>query len=111
MSDQIEIGSFPQRSASERFVLLFLLGLSCFIFVARLHTYNEPVEHDITTAAVIANEMRAGRHYYSEVWENKPPAVHIANVIAQDLFGYGRGSIYALNVGLSIIDRTSAIAE
>jgi len=103
MSDQIEIGSSPQRSASKRFVLLFLLGLSCFIFVARLHTYNEPVEHDITTAAVIANEMRAGRHYYSEVWENKPPAVHIANVIAQDLFGYGRGSIYALNVALSII--------
>src|SRR5881296_1920346 len=92
-----------QGEPTQRFALLFLLGLSCFIAFARFHTYDEPVEHDITTAAVIANEVRAGRHYYSEVWENKPPAVHIANVIAQDLFGYGRGSIYALNVALSII--------
>src|SRR5437870_13314089 len=97
MSDQIEIGSYPQRSASNRFVLLFLLGLSCFISVARLHTYNEPAEHDITTAAVLANEMRAGRHYYSEVWENRPPAAPIANVIAQDLFCCYTRSIYAPN--------------
>src|SRR5438132_3936059 len=47
--------------------------------------------------------MRAGRHYYSEVGENKPPAVHIANLAAQVLFGYRRASIYALNVGLSLI--------
>src|SRR5713101_7053484 len=103
MSDATETHSFLQGIASKQFALLFLLGLACFISLARLHTYEEPVEHDITTAAVIANEMRAGRQYYSDVWENKPPAVHISNLFAQYLFGYGRGSIYALNVGLSII--------
>jgi hypothetical protein len=103
MSDPTETHSFFQGIASKQFALLFLLGLTCFIFLARFHTYEEPVEHDITTAAVIANEMRQGRQYYSEVWENKPPAVHISNLFAQYLFGYGRGSIYALNVGLSVI--------
>lgn len=103
MNDQTETQSYLQRIGSQRFVLCFLLALSCFIAFARFHTYEESVEHDITTAAVIANEMRAGRQYYSDLWENKPPAVHIANVVAQDLFGYGRGSIYALNVTLSII--------
>ena len=103
MTNQIETDSFLQEITAKRFTLLFLLGLSLFIVFARFHTYDEPVEHDITTASVIANEMRNGRRYYSEVWENKPPAVHIANVIAQNLFGYNRVSIYALNVSLSII--------
>jgi hypothetical protein len=102
MSDQIETDSFSQEITTKRFAVLFLLGLALFIAFARFHTYYEPVEHDITTASVIANEMRHGRRYYSEVWENKPPAVHIANLIAQVIFGYNRASIYALNVFLSI---------
>lgn len=102
MSDQIETDSLVPEITTKRFTVLFLLGLSLFIAFARFHTYSEPVEHDITTASVIANEMRNGRRYYSEVWENKPPAVHIANLIAQVLFGYNRASIYALNVFLSI---------
>ena len=101
MSESIEPHFLP--TITKRFVLLFILGLSCFITLARWHTYYESVEHDITTASVIANEMREGRRYYSDVWENKPPAVHIANLFSQYLFGYGRGSIYALNVALSII--------
>jgi hypothetical protein len=40
-----------QGEPTQRFALLFLLGLSCFIVFARFHTYDEPVEHDITTAA------------------------------------------------------------
>src|SRR5260370_1738471 len=101
MSDQTETHSFLQRS--QQIALLFLLGLSCFIAVARFHTYEEPVEHDITVASVIANEMRAGRAYYSDLWENKPPGTYIGHVVAQSLFRYGRGSLYALNVGLALI--------
>ncbi len=103
MTDSVEKGSFFQGVVREHFAVLFLLGLVCFIAFARFHTYNEPLEHDITATAVIANEMRLGRSYYSEVWENKPPALYIVHIIAQSLFGYGRGSMYALNVGLGFI--------
>src|SRR6267378_7372308 len=103
MSDPTETHSFFQGIASKQFALIFLLGLTCFIFLARFHTYEEPVEHDITTAAVIANEMREGRAYYSDLWEIKPPGWFAGHVVAQSLFGYGPGSLYALNVGLAVI--------
>jgi hypothetical protein len=103
MTESIATNSQPDRIAHQRITLLFLLGLSCFIAVARFHTYDEPVEHDITATAVIANEMRAGRPYYSDVWENKPPALYIVHMIGQSLFGYGRGYLYALNVSLAVI--------
>lgn len=92
-----------QGEPTQRLALLFLLGLSCFIVFARFHTYDEPVEHDITTAAVIANEIREGRAYYSDLWEIKPPGWFAGHVIAQTLFGYGPGSLFALNVGLAVI--------
>jgi len=87
----------------QRIALLFLIGLSCFIAIARFHTYSEPLDHDITATAVIASEMRAGRAYYSDLWENKPPARFVAHIIVQSLFGYGRSSLYALNVGLGVL--------
>ena len=103
MTDSAEQDSFFQRVSKEHFAVFFLLGLCAFIALARYHTYDEPLEHDITATAVIANEMRLGRPYYSDVWENKPPALYIAHMAAQSLFGYGRGSLYALNVGLGIL--------
>ena len=103
MTDSVEQDSFFQRVAKDRFIVFFLLGLCAFIGLARYHTYDEPLERDITATAVIANEMRLGRPYYSDVWENKPPALYIAHIAAQTLFGYGRGSLYALNVGLGIL--------
>ena len=103
MTESTATSSLLNRIANQRIILLFLLGLSCFIALARFHTYNEPLEHDITATAVIANEMRAGRPYYSDVWENKPPALYIAHIAGQYLFGYGRGYLYALNVSLALI--------
>lgn len=91
------------QEATQRFALVFLIGLSCFIAFARFHTYDEPLEHDITTAAVIANEIRAGRSYYSDLWEIKPPGWFAGHIVAQTIFGYGQGSLYALNVGLAVI--------
>jgi len=103
MTDSSENGSFFEGVVKKHFVVFFLLGLACFIAFARYHTYNEPLEHDITTAVVMSNEMRFGRLYYSDLWENKPPLQYVTFIVAQSLFGYGRGSLYALNVTLGII--------
>lgn len=103
MNNQIGKDLSLQGAPKQRFAILFLLGLSVFIAFARFHTYNEPIEHDITVAVVIASEMRAGREYYSDLWENKPPGTYIAHMASQALFGYGRGALYALNISLGIL--------
>jgi hypothetical protein len=82
---------------------LALLALALLIAVARLHTYDEPLELDITVAAVIGNELLAGRQLYTDLWDHKPPALHITHALAILLVGYGSGAIYLLNVGAAVV--------
>ena len=75
-------------------LVLLALGLA----LERLHTYHEPFERDITTYAVAAHELLAGRKLYSDIWDHKPPGIHVTYALAEALVGYGEGSIYFLNL-------------
>jgi len=79
-------------------VVAALAGLCALIFLLRLHTYNEPLERDLTTYAVIAHEMLSGKNLYSELWDHKPPAIHVTYAAAECIAGYGRNSIFLMNV-------------
>lgn len=78
--------------------IVALIGLGALIFFLRLHTYDEPLERDITTYAVIAHEMLGGKALYSDLWDHKPPAIHVTYAAAEVAAGYGRDSIFLLNV-------------
>ncbi len=75
--------------------LIALCGLICLL---RLHTYDEPLERDLTTYAVIAHEMLKGKNLYSDLWDHKPPAIHVTYAAAEGIAGYGRNSIFLMNV-------------
>jgi Dolichyl-phosphate-mannose-protein mannosyltransferase len=75
-----------------------LLVLGATIAVARLHTFDEPLERDITTYAVIGHELLAGRRLYSDLWDHKPPAIHLTFAAAEAVAGYGPREVYLLNV-------------
>jgi hypothetical protein len=90
----------PSRQTS--IVVIVLGALALLIAVARLHTYHEPLERDITSAAVIAHEMLGGRALYADMWDHKPPAIHVTHALAILLVGHGPGAIYLLNVAAAI---------
>src|SRR5437588_1998947 len=75
-----------------------LVGLCGLIFSLRLHTYSEPLERDMTTYAVIAHEMLNGKNLYSDLWDHKPPAIYVTYAAAELIAGYGRNSIFLMNV-------------
>lgn len=79
-----------------------LVGLCALIFSLRLHTYDEPLERDLTTYAVIAHEMLNGKNLYSELWDHKPPAIHVTYAAAELIAGYGRNSIFLMNAAAAI---------
>jgi hypothetical protein len=83
-------------------VVTILVVLCGVILFSRLHTYNEPLERDLTTYAVIAHEMLAGKSLYSELWDHKPPAIHVTYALAELIAGYGRDSIFLMNVVTAI---------
>jgi 4-amino-4-deoxy-L-arabinose transferase-like glycosyltransferase len=70
---------------------------------ARWDTYDEPLEMDGATYAVIAREMRAGRHLYTEVWDHKPPAIYVSYAVAQTVVGAGPAHIYVTGLFLAAI--------
>src|ERR1051326_8385446 len=76
-------------------VLVVLCGM---IFSSRLYTYRAPLERDVTTYAVIAHEMLAGKALYRELWDHKAPAIHVTYAAAELIAGYGRNSIFLMNV-------------
>ena len=79
-----------------------LIGLCAVIFSLRLHTYDEPLERDLTTYAVIAHEMLNGKNLYSDLWDHKPPAIHVTYAAAEWIAGYGRSSIFLMNAVAAI---------
>jgi 4-amino-4-deoxy-L-arabinose transferase-like glycosyltransferase len=79
-----------------------LIGLCALIFSLRLHTYNEPLERDLTTYAVIAHEMLNGKNLYGDLWDHKPPAIHVTYAAAELIAGYGRNSIILMNIVAAI---------
>ncbi len=83
--------------------LVFLLGLSALICLQRLHTYHEPLERDLTLYAVIGHELLGGRALYSDLVDNKPPAIFITYAAAEKLVGYGSGAIFLLGIIAAIV--------
>ena len=79
-----------------------LVALGGLIFFLRLHTYDEPLERDVTTYAVVAHEILSGKALYNDVWDHKPPAVHLTYAAAELTAGYGRDAIFLLSVAAAI---------
>jgi hypothetical protein len=75
----------PTRASSlPRTLIPILLAVICgVIALGRLHTYDEPIDRDIATYAVIGGEMLHGRALYSDLWDSKPPALYAAFAAAQ----------------------------
>jgi hypothetical protein len=80
------------------FILAVLISLSLVIALQRWHTYNEPLEHDLTLYAVFGHELLNGRPLYSDLWDNKPPGIFVTYAAAEKIAGYGPGAIYLLGV-------------
>jgi hypothetical protein len=83
--------------------LVILLGLSALICLQRLHTYDEPLERDLTLYAVLGHELLNGRALYSDLCENKPPAIFLTYAAAEKLVGYGTGAIFFLGIIAALV--------
>ncbi|MDB4306214.1 hypothetical protein N9980_01455 [bacterium] len=77
--------------------------LAMWIFATRWTLQYEPLERDITTYAVAGREILAGRALYSDLWDHKPPGIHLIFAGATALVGPGVPAVLLVNVALSII--------
>jgi hypothetical protein len=82
-----------------RLLTFAVLALASLVIVLeRCHTFSEPLERDITTYAVIGEELLKGRSLYSDLWDHKPPAIHLTYALAEAVAGEGPSAVFLLNV-------------
>ena len=80
-----------------------LLVFAVLLAIARLHTFDEPTDRDLGDYMTIAHELHLGKHLYTDCPDQKPPAIHLTYYLAEAITGYGRGEVYLLTVGGSIL--------
>ncbi|MCX5661318.1 MAG: glycosyltransferase family 39 protein [Planctomycetota bacterium] len=90
--------SGPGRLAA----LLVLLLLAGVIVGQRIHLRDQPLEGDITTYAVIGSEMLKGRALYGDLWDHKPPGVHVVFAATRAIAGTGPGATLLINLVCTI---------
>ncbi len=89
-------------------IILFIFAI--LIALMRLHTYSEPMDRDLGDYATLAHEMHYGKQLYSDLPDQKPPAIHITYYLAEAITGYGRGEIYLMTVAASVMTLVAGYA-
>jgi hypothetical protein len=76
--------------------ILFL----CILYMAGMawQTYDDPVGADHGVYAVIGHELLNSRRLYADLWDHKPPAIHVVYAAAELVVGYGPQQLYLLNL-------------
>ncbi|MCM2256236.1 MAG: hypothetical protein NDJ94_11250 [Vicinamibacteria bacterium] len=70
-----------------------LAALALLVVLRAALTYGEPPERDLAAYAVIAEGLLDGRALYTDLWDHKPPGVHLAYAAAQLVTGPGPASL------------------
>jgi hypothetical protein len=81
---------------------VILIGLCCLIVCQRLWTFNQPIDSDCASYALIANELLHGKHLYTDVWDHKPPGIHVTYAAIVAPFGCTPTAIFVLGVSAAI---------
>jgi hypothetical protein len=75
-----------------------LLLCAALIVAERWHTRAEPLETDLGIYAVMGHGLLEGRVLYADLWDRKPPAVHVTYAAGELLAAYGPQSVLLINI-------------
>lgn len=75
-----------------------LVAMAAIITLLRRHTLTEPLELDMSVYAVIGHGLLNGERLYADLWDHKPPGIHLLFAAAELIAGYGMKQILLLNL-------------
>ncbi len=79
-------------------ICTFLVVCTLFIAGMKALTYHEPMRGDQGIYAVIGHELLKGRQLYADLWDHKPPGIHVTYALAELVTGYGPQQLYLLHM-------------
>ena len=94
----------PQVNSGKKLALFLVVLVALLVLLAaRLYTYDEPFQNDLTFYSLIAHEMLAGKDLYTDVWDHKPPAIFVTYAVAEAIVGFGPQCMFFLSFGASLL--------
>lgn len=69
----------------------------------RLHTVEEPLQNDICIYAYIGHQMIAGDKLYTDLVDNKPPAIYYLYMLAEMIGGYEQSTYIWLGIIFTLL--------
>ena len=82
------------KHISKTNIALALILFSLLIILSRIQAYDGLLGVDTVTYAIMGNELLEGRALYSDLWDHKPPAIHLTFAAAQAMVGFGSQSFF-----------------
>ena len=89
--------------------LLTLLGLSTATVGSGILFIDWPLNRDVTWYATIARELRLGSLLYVDVWDIKPPAIHVTFMLSQSLIPSEAPQIFILDLLPTLVVLTAVV--
>ena len=96
------------QQISYRAELGILGALMLVIAAGRMRNAGMPVDIDINVYQVIGHELLRGRLLYTEVWDHKPPLLHVAFAAFELITGWGAGQVLCIGITLSVLTLVGA---
>ena len=99
--------SFPASNWTE-ILRCHALWITCVVLAlwitgTRWMLRYEPLDRDISAYAVVGRELLEGRPLYSDLWDHKPPGIHLIFAGATALVGPGVPAVLLINVAFSVV--------
>lgn len=69
----------------------------------RARTFHEAQDRDLMAYMMVADGMLHGKTLYQQVWDHKPPAIHITYATAAALFGPSPLALWVMGVTAAVV--------
>lgn len=87
---------------SARSTALLLAMMVGIIGGLRLITFGEAQDRDLMVYMTVAGGLLDGQSLYTDIWDHKPPAIHVTYAAAALLFGRSELAIWMLGVAAAL---------
>ena len=84
--------------------ILVLIGSALLAnLLMKLWKWDEPIETDLMMYCMGGHTFHIGKLLYTDLWDQKPPLLHMIFGLSETLFGYGKGEVAGVNLIFSSI--------
>ena len=94
-------GRGANAGARAAWIVVALLGVA--LVGLRVRTFAEAQDRDLMAYMIVADGVLHGKTLYQQVWDHKPPAIHLTYAASAALFGPSELALWVMGVTAALV--------